>query len=234
MSKLDSSAPTHETAKNHASPVAGGGGGDVSANGSCMVQFSSPTYAVREDEGMVNIWVMRTGKLDEACSVNYATADNTATAVEDYVPVSGTLDFAAGETRQLIQIEIIDDDVCEDDEDFLGEGVPIFVSLLLCVVHMLTSLPFCHFFCPPVELSAASGCVISPKFKICVVTIIDDDVPGILAFKQNAFAKGLDDELVVDVEICRNQGLFLPSLSSTFSLLLDHPFTLPLPLLAEL
>jgi len=176
MSKLDSSAPTHETAKNHASPVAGGGGGDVSANGSCMVQFSSPTYAVREDEGMVNIWVMRTGKLDEACSVNYATADNTATAVEDYVPVSGTLDFAAGETRQLIQIEIIDDDVCEDDEDFL------------------------------VELSAASGCVISPKFKICVVTIIDDDVPGILAFKQNAFAKGLDDELVVDVEICRNQG----------------------------
>ena len=46
-------------------------------------------------------------------TVDYATADGTATAGEDYTATSGTLTFQAGETSKTISVPIIDD--TEDD-----------------------------------------------------------------------------------------------------------------------
>lgn len=53
-------------------------------------------------------------------SVNYATADGTATAVEgDYVPTAGTLKFARGQTSQTITVLVTGASVAEPVENFL-------------------------------------------------------------------------------------------------------------------
>ena len=51
-------------------------------------------------------------------TINYATADGTATAGSDYIAASGTLTFAAGETSKSINVTIIGDTVKEPDETF--------------------------------------------------------------------------------------------------------------------
>lgn len=51
-------------------------------------------------------------------SVNYSTANGTATAGSDYVAGSGTLNFAAGETSKAINVGIIGDTTVEPDENF--------------------------------------------------------------------------------------------------------------------
>ncbi|MCY4555213.1 MAG: cadherin-like beta sandwich domain-containing protein, partial [Chloroflexi bacterium] len=49
-------------------------------------------------------------------SVDYATADDTATAGADYTAVSGTLVFAAGETAKTVSVPVLDDAVDEGKE----------------------------------------------------------------------------------------------------------------------
>jgi hypothetical protein len=51
-------------------------------------------------------------------TVNYATADITAVAGRDYIPASGTLTFAPGQTSQTISIAIPDDLRNEGNETF--------------------------------------------------------------------------------------------------------------------
>src|SRR5262249_21345590 len=52
-------------------------------------------------------------------SINYATADGTATVADnDYVPTSGTLTFAAGETSKTITVFVNGDNIVEGDETF--------------------------------------------------------------------------------------------------------------------
>jgi hypothetical protein len=53
-----------------------------------------------------------------AVTVNYATADGTATAGSDYTATSGTLTFAAGETTKTISVAVAGDSVVEPDETF--------------------------------------------------------------------------------------------------------------------
>ena len=51
-------------------------------------------------------------------SVDYATADGTATAGSDYTATSGTLTFAAGETAKTVSVAILDDTIDEGREKF--------------------------------------------------------------------------------------------------------------------
>ena len=55
---------------------------------------------------------------DDAVTVDYATADGTATAGSDYTSTSGTLTFNAGTTSQTISVSIADDETDESDETF--------------------------------------------------------------------------------------------------------------------
>ena len=56
--------------------------------------------------------------VDEAVTVDYATADGSATAGEDYTATSGTLTFAAGERRKTVSVAILDDAIDEGEETF--------------------------------------------------------------------------------------------------------------------
>ena len=52
-------------------------------------------------------------------TVDYATADGTATAGDDYTATSGTLTFGPGETTKTIAVPIMDDTVEDDGETIL-------------------------------------------------------------------------------------------------------------------
>lgn len=54
----------------------------------------------------------------QTVTVNYATADGTATAGSDYTATSGTLTFAPGVTTQTVGVPIIGDNFAEPDETF--------------------------------------------------------------------------------------------------------------------
>jgi hypothetical protein len=54
----------------------------------------------------------------QTVSVNYATANGTATAASDYTATTGTLTFAPGVTTQVINIPILNNSLNEADEIF--------------------------------------------------------------------------------------------------------------------
>ena len=54
----------------------------------------------------------------QAVSVDYATADGTATAGADYTATSGTLTFAPGETAKTVSVPLLDDSIDEGRETF--------------------------------------------------------------------------------------------------------------------
>jgi hypothetical protein len=54
----------------------------------------------------------------KALSVDYRTANGTATAGDDYTLASGRMTFAPGELTQTVKVEIIDDGLVEGGETF--------------------------------------------------------------------------------------------------------------------
>ena len=69
-------------------------------------------------------------------TVEYATADGTATAGEDYTQTSGTLTFADGETAQTVSVPVADNEADDGDRSFTvtlsspaGAGVALTLSV---------------------------------------------------------------------------------------------------------
>lgn len=80
--------------------------------------ISSPL--VDETEQRVEFVISRTGDLDQAMTVQYVTADDTAQAGLDYMPISGKLVFAPGEASRSVFVPIMADTVSEETlQDFL-------------------------------------------------------------------------------------------------------------------
>lgn len=80
------------------------------------VTLSAENYRVDEQGGELRITVNRSGGSSGAVSVEYTSSDGTALAGVDYRAASGVLQFASGETTQLITLPIIDDALPESDE----------------------------------------------------------------------------------------------------------------------
>jgi solute carrier family 8 (sodium/calcium exchanger) len=119
--------------------------------------FRSPSYAVAEGAGFVELVVLRQGPANFEARVAYSTKDGTANADEDYVPVQDALlTFADGERQKTIKITIVDDNQWEPDETF--------------TVHL--SAPW-----------AASGQrAVLGASALSEVTILNDDNPGQFSF----------------------------------------------------
>ncbi len=81
------------------------------------LQFGAGTYSAGENAGKVTITVNRVGGSAGAVSVQYATANGSATAGSDYTAASGTLTWADGDTApKTFTVALTDDTAVEGDE----------------------------------------------------------------------------------------------------------------------
>jgi len=80
------------------------------------IQFSAQTYNVGEGEGSATVTVTRTSGVSGSVTVDYSTANGTASAGIDYISASGTLTFKEGEISKTFPITIINDAFYEGDE----------------------------------------------------------------------------------------------------------------------
>lgn len=120
------------------------------------LEFEQVEYTVTEGTPHVEITVVRVNGSAGEISADLLIRDGTAKAPQDYTNISPrTLRFADGQTRQIVRIPIIDDDIREDPETFT-------VSLL----------------------NPSQGTRLGQK-RTATVTIEDNDnPPGTLAFEQ--------------------------------------------------
>jgi CSLREA domain-containing protein len=83
-----------------------------------IISFSGAGYGINEGSGVATINVTRTGGAGGAVSVQYATsAGGTATANDDYTPVSGTLSWGDGDSaNKTFTVPITDDTAFENNE----------------------------------------------------------------------------------------------------------------------
>ena len=129
------------------------------------LQFGTATSSIGEGDGSVTILVSRTGKTEDAVSVQYATSDGTATAGTDFSAVFGTLMFAANETSKTFTVPIQDDTLAEGDETF------------------------------SVTLSNPGGGGTLGSPSAAVVTIREDDVAGTVQFGSATYSVSEDGGL---------------------------------------
>ena len=70
-----------------------------------------------EDEDPTMVFTVTLDRAaDHAITVDYATADGTATAGKDYTAQNGTLTFNSGETSKTVQVPILNDTIVDKDE----------------------------------------------------------------------------------------------------------------------
>lgn len=81
-----------------------------------VLGFSSPTYTVNQNGGTATITVVRTNGTDGIVSVNYDTANGTATNGINFNNVSGTLTFNPGESSHTFTIPIISGSTVSPDK----------------------------------------------------------------------------------------------------------------------
>lgn len=82
------------------------------------LQFSGATATVGEAAGSITLTVNRVSGTDGAVSVNYGTANGTASAGSDYTTTNGTLNLANGQASATFQVPITDDAAVEGAENF--------------------------------------------------------------------------------------------------------------------
>ncbi len=73
------------------------------------IQFEYPSYTAQENQGLVQIAIVRSGSMDHSATISYVTADGTAKSGVNYTAVSSTLTFGEGQALQTFTVPIIDD-----------------------------------------------------------------------------------------------------------------------------
>jgi len=86
------------------------------APSSSVVNLAAPQFDSFEGAGKATITVSRTGDVSTPATVDYSTADISATERSDYTTTLGTLRFAAGETQKTFDVLITDDGLAELNE----------------------------------------------------------------------------------------------------------------------
>jgi hypothetical protein len=72
--------------------------------------------AVDEGAGKMAFSITRTGNLQQAATIDFATGGGTAIPGLDYVASNGTLIFAAGEQTNVVYVDLTDDTIVEASE----------------------------------------------------------------------------------------------------------------------
>ena len=94
----------------------------ASATGTIIDDDAAPKLAITggtaPEGGMIGFTVTLTGSTSRTATVDYATADGTAIADDDYAPTAGTLTFLPGDTVATFAVSIADDAEYEPEENF--------------------------------------------------------------------------------------------------------------------
>lgn len=160
------------------------GGGDETDDGipdvvnlPGTVQFDSPSISVDESTNTAVISVLRSYGKSGDVSIDYEITDISAEQGRDYnvAQTQGTLTFADGEGGKTISISIINDQITEGDESL------------------------------SIELSNPSGGALLGKQDNLVVTITDNDSPGIFQFATSDYVAN-EDMGTLQIEITRRNG----------------------------
>lgn len=82
-----------------------------------IIQFSAPQYSVREDgTPILAVTVIRSGGLEGPASATINLANGTAVAPGDYNNTPITVNFADGQTSQVITVPVVNDGIAEPTE----------------------------------------------------------------------------------------------------------------------
>ncbi|XP_064366146.1 sodium/calcium exchanger 1 isoform X3 [Dromaius novaehollandiae] len=134
--------------------------------------FEQGTYQCLENCGTVALTIIRRGgDLTNTVYVDFRTEDGTANAGSDYEFTEGTVVFKPGETQKEIRVGIIDDDIFEEDENFLVHLSNVRVSTEALDESILEA-----------GRVSTLACLGSPS--TATVTIFDDDHAGIFTFEE--------------------------------------------------
>ncbi|WP_192884079.1 putative Ig domain-containing protein [Xanthomonas campestris] len=122
----DTLSEPNETFFVNVSNVSGAGVSDAQGQGTIVNDDALPSLSINDvsiNEGnsgttMATFTVSLSAASGQTVSVNYASADGTATAGSDYVARSGTLTFAPGTTAQGVAITVNGDTAVEPNETF--------------------------------------------------------------------------------------------------------------------
>ncbi|MDX1950577.1 MAG: Calx-beta domain-containing protein [Verrucomicrobiota bacterium] len=82
------------------------------------IELSTNAITVLESATNVVITLVRTGGTNTSMTVDYSTADGSATNALDYTSTSGTLTFNAGESRKTVNVPLLTDTLIDGDETF--------------------------------------------------------------------------------------------------------------------
>lgn len=93
--------------------------GTIVENDAAPVTFAVSGAATVVEGGVLVFTVTKGNSTTGTTSVNYATANGTATAGSDYNATSGTLTFGPSETAKTVSVQTIDDAVQESTETVL-------------------------------------------------------------------------------------------------------------------
>lgn len=98
---------------NAAQSSSAGSSSTATINGGTTIAFGATQYSGGEQSGSVTITVIRSGQTNAQSTIEYETANGSATAGNDYTAAKGTLTFAAGETLKTFTIPIMNNTVIE-------------------------------------------------------------------------------------------------------------------------
>jgi uncharacterized delta-60 repeat protein len=94
------------------------GTGTIANDDTPSLQLQQAVYSVTENSTQVVVTVTRTGDASQPVTVDYQTADVTASQRSDYLYAAGTLRFAAGEATKTVNVLINEDNLTEPTETF--------------------------------------------------------------------------------------------------------------------
>ncbi|XP_036922377.1 sodium/calcium exchanger 1 isoform X4 [Sturnira hondurensis] len=155
--------------------------------------FEQGTYQCLENCGTVALTILRRGgDLTNTVFVDFRTEDGTANAGSDYEFTEGTVVFKPGETQKEIRVGIIDDDIFEEDENFLVHLSNVKVSSEASEDGILEA-----------NHVSTLACLGSPS--TATVTIFDDDHAGIFTFEEPVTHVS-ESVGIMEVKVLRTSG----------------------------
>lgn len=95
-----------------AKTTSSGGGGGTTCSG---VSFAVGNASATEGSNL-SFTVTKSGTTSDSCTVNYATANNSAVAPGDYTSTSGTLTFTSAQSSKTVSVTTVDDTLVESAE----------------------------------------------------------------------------------------------------------------------